>query len=113
MTVEANPIVTFSPAALAKVRALMAAEGAGLRLRVYVEGGGCSGLQYGFRFEAETADDDFALEFDGVTILVDAVSSQYLIGASVDFIEDLDGERFHIDNPNATTTCGCNSSFSA
>jgi iron-sulfur cluster insertion protein len=105
-------IVTFSPAAIDKVRSLIAAENAALKLRVYVEGGGCSGLQYGFRFESETGDDDFVIEAGGVTILVDSVSSQYMSGAKIDFLSDLEGDRFQVDNPNATTTCGCKSSFS-
>jgi iron-sulfur cluster insertion protein len=112
MSVETESIVTFSTAAIAKVRSLIAEENANLKLRVYVEGGGCSGLQYGFRFESDPADDDFVIESGGVTVLVDSVSSQYLNGAKIDFTCDLEGERFQVDNPSATTTCGCKSSFS-
>ena len=82
-----------------------------LRLRVYVQGGGCSGFQYGFQFEEEKAADDFEFESAGVAVLVDALSYQYLTGASIDFIDDLQGSRFVVNNPNATTTCGCGSSF--
>ena len=82
-----------------------------LRLRVYVQGGGCSGFQYGFQFEEEKAADDFEFESAGVVVLVDPLSYQYLTGASIDFIDDLQGSRFVVNNPNATTTCGCGSSF--
>ena len=82
-----------------------------LRLRVYVQGGGSSGFQYGFQFEEEKAADDFEFESAGVAVLVDPLSYQYLTGASIDFIDDLQGSRFVVNNPNATTTCGCGSSF--
>ena len=82
-----------------------------LRLRVYVQGGGCSGFQYGFQFEEEKAADDFEFESAGVAVLVDPLSYQYLTGASIDFIDDLQGSRFVVNNPNATTPCGCGSSF--
>ena len=82
-----------------------------LRLRVYVQGGGCSGFQYGFQFEEEKAADDFEFESAGVAVLVYPLSYQYLTGASIDFIDDLQGSRFVVNNPNATTTCGCGSSF--
>ena len=82
-----------------------------LRLRVYVQGGGCSGFQYGFQFEEEKAADDFEFESAGVAVLVDPLSYQYLTGASIDFIDDLQGSRFVVNNPNAATTCGCGSSF--
>ena len=82
-----------------------------LRLRVYVQGGGWSGFQYGFQFEEEKAADDFEFESAGVAVLVDPLSYQYLTGASIDFIDDLQGSRFVVNNPNATTTCGCGSSF--
>ena len=80
-------------------------------LRVGVKGGGCSGFQYGFQFEEEKAADDFEFESAGVAVLVDPLSYQYLTGASIDFIDDLQGSRFVVNNPNATTTCGCGSSF--
>jgi len=84
-----------------------------LKLRVYVQGGGCSGFQYGFTFDEEQQDDDTAVDKDGVRLLVDPMSFQYLIGAKIDYKDDIDGARFIINNPNASTTCGCGSSFSA
>lgn len=83
-----------------------------LKLRVYVTGGGCSGFQYGFSFDEEMAEDDTAIKKDGVTVLVDSLSFQYLAGATVDYEEGLAGARFVITNPNASTTCGCGASFS-
>ena len=82
-----------------------------LRLRVYVQGGGCSGFQYGFQFEEVAAGDDHEFERDGVRVVVDPLSLQYLSGAEVDFIDDLMGTRFVVNNPNASTTCGCGASF--
>lgn len=106
-----RPLV-FTAAAAAKVRQLIAEEGnPGLQLRVYIAGGGCSGFQYGFSFEEERGEDDLALSTDGVTLLVDPLSLQYLMGAEVDYSEDLTGARFVIRNPNASSTCGCGSSF--
>ena len=84
-----------------------------LKLRVYIQGGGCSGFQYGFTFEDRSAEDDLAVERDGVTLLVDPLSLQYLMGAEVDYRESLQGAQFVIRNPNAKTTCGCGSSFAA
>lgn len=84
-----------------------------LKLRVYVQGGGCSGFQYGFTFDEDQQEDDTAVDKDGVRLLVDPMSFQYLIGAKIDYKDDLDGARFIINNPNASTTCGCGSSFSA
>ncbi len=83
-----------------------------LKLRVFITGGGCSGFQYGFTFDEFAAEDDTAIEVDGVTVLVDPMSFQYLAGSEVDYTEGLEGSRFVINNPNATTTCGCGSSFS-
>jgi len=83
-----------------------------LKLRVYISGGGCSGFQYGFMFDEATADDDIAITNDGVTLLIDPLSFQYLAGAEVDYTENLQGAQFVIRNPNASTTCGCGSSFS-
>ena len=104
----------FTSAAAAKVAALIAEEGnPALKLRVYITGGGCSGFQYGFEFDAAQGDDDLALQRDGVTLLVDPLSLQYLMGAEVDYRESLQGAQFVIRNPNAKTTCGCGSSFSA
>jgi iron-sulfur cluster insertion protein len=105
------PLV-FTQAAAQKVRALIAEEGnPELKLRVYISGGGCSGFQYGFSFDEERGEDDLALEREGVTLLVDPLSLQYLLGAEVDYTESLQGAQFVIRNPNARTTCGCGSSF--
>ena len=103
----------FTGAAAAKVRELIAEEGnAELALRVYIQGGGCSGFQYGFEFDENHAEDDLAIVTEGVTLLVDPLSLQYLMGAEVDYVESLHGAQFTIRNPNAKTTCGCGSSFS-
>ena len=107
------PIV-FTDAAAGKVKELVDEEGnPDLKLRVFVQGGGCSGFQYGFTFDELVNDDDTAMEKDGVTLLIDAMSLQYLTGAEIDYKDDLSGAQFVIKNPNATTTCGCGSSFSA
>ena len=107
------PLV-FTDSAAEKVRRLMEEEGnAELKLRVFVQGGGCSGFQYGFTFDEETGDDDTVMQKNGVTLLIDAMSYQYLVGAEIDYKEDIEGAQFVIKNPNATTTCGCGSSFSA
>ncbi len=107
------PLV-FTSAAAAKVAALIAEEGnPALKLRVYISGGGCSGFQYGFSFDDASAEDDLAVSTDGVTLLVDPLSLQYLMGAEIDYSESLTGAQFVIRNPNAKTTCGCGSSFSA
>ncbi|TCM68634.1 iron-sulfur cluster insertion protein [Acinetobacter calcoaceticus] len=96
-----------------KVRQLRDSEGnQELMLRVYVTGGGCSGFSYGFNFAESVNEDDAKFENGDVTLLVDSLSYQYLVGSKVDYIEGLEGSRFIIDNPNATTTCGCGSSFS-
>lgn len=105
--------IRLSDRAVAKVRALVEDEGnPALKLRVYITGGGCSGFQYGFTFEESAADDDWVVEKDGVTAVVDAMSYQYLAGSEVDYSEGLEGSRFVVNNPNATTTCGCGASFS-
>ena len=107
------PLV-FSDAAAAKVKSLIDEEGnAELKLRVFVSGGGCSGFQYGFTFDETTNEDDTAMEKNGVTLLIDPMSYQYLVGAEIDYQEGIEGAQFVIKNPNATTTCGCGSSFSA
>ncbi|MGQ0593416.1 MAG: iron-sulfur cluster insertion protein ErpA [Gammaproteobacteria bacterium] len=107
-----SPLV-FSDAAAVKVRELMVDEGSDdLMLRVFVSGGGCSGFQYGFTFDEAVGDGDTVVENDGVRLLIDPMSVQYLTGAEIDYTEDLEGARFVIRNPNATTTCGCGSSFS-
>jgi len=105
------PLV-FTSAAAAKVRELIDEEGKPeLKLRVYIQGGGCSGFQYGFEFDELRGEDDVAVETDGVTLLVDPLSLQYLMGAEVDYSESLQGAQFVIRNPNAKSTCGCGSSF--
>ena len=113
-------IETFTPSvlqitenAVAKVQSLQTEEGNDeLKLRVFVTGGGCSGFQYGFSFEDVMADDDTAVTRDGITVLIDSLSYQYLAGSTVDYEEGLMGSRFLITNPNASTTCGCGASFS-
>ncbi|MBI3346909.1 MAG: iron-sulfur cluster insertion protein ErpA [Burkholderiales bacterium] len=106
------PLV-FTDSAADKVRDLVAEEGnPDLKLRVFVQGGGCSGFQYGFTFDEAVNDDDTQMQKNGVTLLIDAMSLQYLTGAEIDYKEDLQGAQFVIKNPNATTTCGCGSSFS-
>ena len=107
------PLV-FTDNAATKVRQLIDEEGnPQLKLRVFVTGGGCSGFQYGFTFDEEQAEDDTVMQKNGVTLLIDPMSYQYLVGAEIDFQEGLEGAQFVIKNPNATTTCGCGSSFSA
>lgn len=107
------PLV-FTDSAAAKVKELIDEEGnAALKLRVFVTGGGCSGFQYGFTFDEESSDDDTVMQKNGVTLLVDPMSFQYLVGAEIDYTEGLEGAQFVIKNPNATSTCGCGSSFSA
>jgi iron-sulfur cluster insertion protein len=112
-TASDQPLI-FTTAAAAKVASLIAEEGnPSLMLRIYIQGGGCSGFQYGFAFEENEGEDDTRVITDGVTLLVDPMSLQYLQGAEVDFTEGLQGAQFVIRNPNASTTCGCGSSFSA
>ena len=107
------PPLIFTDSAAAKVADLVAEEGnPELKLRVFVQGGGCSGFQYGFTFDEVVNDDDTQMAKNGVTLLIDAMSLQYLAGAEIDYKDDLDGAQFVIKNPNATTTCGCGSSFS-
>jgi iron-sulfur cluster insertion protein len=109
----ADPIV-FTDSAAKKVGALIADEGNdNLKLRVYISGGGCSGFQYGFTFDEEVNEDDTSIENGGVTVLIDSMSIGYLKGAEIDYKEDLSGAQFVIRNPNANSTCGCGSSFSA
>ena len=104
----------FSDSAANKVKQLIEEEGnPELKLRVFVTGGGCSGFQYGFTFDEVKNEDDAVMEKNGVTLLIDPMSYQYLTGAEIDYKEDLQGAQFVIKNPNATTTCGCGSSFSA
>ena len=108
-----EPLV-FTDNAANKVKQLIEEEGnSELKLRVFVTGGGCSGFQYGFTFDEETSDDDTTMQKDGVTLLIDPMSLQYLVGAEIDYQENIEGAQFVIKNPNATSTCGCGSSFSA
>ena len=107
------PLV-FTDNAANKVKSLIDEEGnTELKLRVFVIGGGCSGFQYGFTFDEETAEEDTVMEKNGVQLLIDAMSYQYLVGAEIDYTDGLEGAQFVIKNPNATSTCGCGSSFSA
>ena len=108
-----SPLI-FTDSAANKVKQLIDEEGIpDLKLRVFVTGGGCSGFQYGFTFDEKTNDDDTVIEKNGVTLLIDPMSFQYLVGAEIDYQESIQGAQFVIKNPNATTTCGCGSSFSA
>jgi iron-sulfur cluster insertion protein len=105
--------INFTNAVVEKLTDLIAEEGnPNLKFRVYVQGGGCSGFQYGFTFDEDINEDDTKIEMSGVTLLVDSMSYQYLVGATIDFKEDLQGSSFVIDNPAASSTCGCGSSFS-
>ena len=108
-----DPLV-FTDSAANKVKALIEEEGnADLKLRVFVTGGGCSGLQYGFTFDEAVNEDDTVMQKNGVSLLNDPMSYQYLVGAEIDYSEGLEGAQFVIKNPNASSTCGCGSSFSA
>jgi iron-sulfur cluster insertion protein len=110
---ENSDLLVFTDAAASKVKDLIEEErNDALKLRVFVSGGGCSGFQYGFTFDEKIQDGDTKVEKNGVTLLVDPMSFQYLTGAEIDYKEDLEGSQFVIKNPNATTTCGCGSSFS-
>jgi len=107
-------VLVFTDAAAGKVGDLIREEAnPNLKLRVFVSGGGCSGFQYGFTFDEKMEEGDFCVENRGVQLLVDPMSAQYLMGAEIDYKEDLQGAQFVIRNPNAKTTCGCGSSFSA
>ncbi|HEV7165221.1 MAG TPA: iron-sulfur cluster insertion protein ErpA [Gammaproteobacteria bacterium] len=111
MDMQATPLM-FTDAAARKVKQLIAEEGNdALKLRVFVSGGGCSGFQYGFTFDEKVEEGDTQVQNEGVTLLVDPMSFQYLAGAEIDYSEGLEGAQFVIRNPNATTTCGCGSSF--
>ncbi len=103
----------FTDAAARKVKSLIEGEdNPNLRLRVYITGGGCSGFQYGFTFDDQVNDGDLTIENQNVGLVVDPMSLQYLIGGTVDYVEGLEGSRFVVQNPNASSTCGCGSSFS-
>jgi iron-sulfur cluster insertion protein len=105
-------MIDLQESAVSKLKELIAEEGnPDLKLRIFVQGGGCSGMQYGFTFDEDKNEDDFDLEFDGVGLLVDSMSAQYLQGAKIKYSEDAMGASFSIDNPQAQTTCGCGSSF--
>lgn len=105
--------ITLSDRAVRKVQELISEEeNQALKLRVFITGGGCSGFQYGFSFDEESADDDTTIERDGVMVIVDPMSFPYLAGSQLDYSEGLEGSRFTVNNPNATTTCGCGASFS-
>ena len=113
-TTELSPPIELTERAVERIRTLIEEEDKdGVKLRIYVSGGGCAGFQYGFAFTEEQGEDDTAIERDGVSVLIDIMSRQYLSGATIDFLDELDGSRFVIENPNATTRCGCGSSFSA
>lgn len=110
---EAASGVIFTDSAANRVKQLIEEEGnQNLKLRVYVTGGGCSGFQYGFTFDENVQEGDTQVENSGVTVVVDPMSLQYLLGAEIDFKQNLEGSMFVVNNPNATTTCGCGSSFS-
>src|ERR1700675_981153 len=110
-TAMPDPLV-FTDSAAGKVKALIEEEGNNeLKLRVFVTGGGCSGLQYGFTFDEVANEDDTVMQKNGVSLLIDPMSYQYLVGAEIDYTEGLEGAQFVIKNPNATSTCGCGSSF--
>jgi iron-sulfur cluster insertion protein len=112
MSMMPSPLL-FTDSAADKVKALIVEEGNDdLKLRVFVTGGGCSGLQYGFTFDEISNEDDTVMEKNGVKLLIDPMSYQYLIGAEIDYTEGLEGAQFVIKNPNASSTCGCGSSFS-
>ncbi len=110
---ESEAPLVFTAAAAAKVAELVAEQdNPNLKLRVYIEGGGCSGMQYGFTFDENESEDDTKVVTDGIVLLIDPMSIQYLMGAEVDYVDNLQGSQFVITNPNAATTCGCGSSFS-
>ncbi len=112
VTETQDPLI-FTDSAANKVKQLIEEEGnPDLKLRVFVSGGGCSGFQYGFTFDEVTNEDDTVMSKNGVQLLIDPMSFQYLVGAEIDYTEGLEGSQFVIKNPNATTTCGCGSSFS-
>jgi iron-sulfur cluster insertion protein len=113
LNANAPTVLEFSDAAANKAKVLIEGEGnPELKLRVFVQGGGCSGFQYGFTFDEKVNEGDHKVEKNGVTLVVDPMSYEYLVGAEVDYKESLEGSMFVINNPNATTTCGCGSSFS-
>jgi iron-sulfur cluster insertion protein len=104
-------MVTITPAAAKKIKTIIDAEDPSLKLRVFVEGGGCTGFKYGFSMEDRPAEDDFTFEKDGVGVVIDSVSMQYMTEAEIDYTESMMGSNFTIRNPNVKATCGCGSSF--
>jgi iron-sulfur cluster assembly accessory protein len=104
--------VTLSERAAKRVAKILSGEPGGTALRITVSGGGCSGFQYGFDFDQTRAPDDLVIERDGATVLIDAISLPYMGGSEIDFVDDLIGQSFKINNPNATASCGCGTSFS-
>jgi iron-sulfur cluster insertion protein len=113
MLADGVPPLNISDAVVAKVADMLAEEGdPNLRLRIFVTGGGCSGFQYGFAFDDESKEDDVTVDKGPIQVVVDAMSLQYMVGADIDYEENLEGSRFVIKNPNASSTCGCGSSFS-
>lgn len=113
MSEEMTLPIEFSIAAAKKVKTLIVEEeNPKLKLRVYVTGGGCSGFQYGFTFDEKINEGDMTIEKESVTLVIDPMSLQYLVGGIVDYTEGLEGSRFFVNNPNASTTCGCGASFS-
>ncbi|HUO98409.1 MAG TPA: iron-sulfur cluster insertion protein ErpA [Rhizomicrobium sp.] len=112
MTTETALPVTVSPRAARKIAEIVAAEGRPAMLRLAVTGGGCSGFQYSFALDDVRADDDLVIEEGGITVLIDPTSLEFLKGAEIDYVDDLIGAAFKVNNPNATSSCGCGSSFS-
>jgi iron-sulfur cluster insertion protein len=104
-------MITITPAAAKKIKTIIDAEDSSYKLRVFVEGGGCTGFKYGFSIEEQPAEDDFTFEKDGVGVVIDSVSMQYMSEAEIDYTESMMGSNFTIRNPNVTATCGCGSSF--
>lgn len=105
--------ISLTDNAVVKIKSLIAAKGnKNLKLRIYIVGGGCSGFQYGFNLDEKNEEDDLLLSFQGVFVVIDPMSFQYLQGACIDYVENLQGSQFKVQNPNAETTCGCGSSFS-
>jgi iron-sulfur cluster insertion protein len=105
-------LINLQPNAVKKIKEIMSDEPSTSRLRVFVQGGGCSGFSYGFTIDEQKNDDDFEIVVEDIAVLVDSMSSQYLQGAEIDYVESLAGSNFSIKNPNAQTSCGCGSSFS-
>ena len=112
MSTDTQTPVTISPSAVRRVAKILSSESSGTVLRISVEGGGCSGFQYKYDLVSDRLDDDFIIEKDGATVLIDTVSLPFMEGSEIDFVDDLIGQSFQIKNPNATAACGCGTSFS-